>query len=123
MLMAKRIKRLREGDKVTRNEPRTLMDQLIERVLTVGARLAPKDRARGIVNISSIDRDVLSVALHGQLLQVGWESLEVLIVRQHRNRLSAKKIVVPDAEKPCENRKILLEGRGAEMLIHLVKAV
>src|SRR4029077_395365 len=38
MMMAKRIERLREGDKVTRNEPRSLMDQLVERMLAVGAR-------------------------------------------------------------------------------------
>ena len=68
-------------------------------------------------------RDVLAVALHGQLLQVGRESLQVLLVRQHRDRLGAEEIVVPDAQQAHEHRQVALERRGAEMLVHLVEAV
>ena len=44
VMPAERIERLAEGDEVARNEPRALVNQLIERVLAVGARLAPVDR-------------------------------------------------------------------------------
>ena len=40
---------------------------------------------------------MLAVALHRQLLEVGREALQVLVVRQHRDRLRAEEIVVPDA--------------------------
>ena len=36
----------RQTDEVARDQPRALVDQLVERVLAVGARLAPDDRAR-----------------------------------------------------------------------------
>ena len=50
VMPAERIERLAEGDEVARNQPRALMDQLIERVLAVGARLAPVDRAGVVID-------------------------------------------------------------------------
>src|SRR5208337_3177778 len=70
-----------EGDEVTRNESRPLMDQLIEGVLAIGARLSPIDGAGVAGNGRSIQPDVLAIALHRQLLQIGGESLQVLLVR------------------------------------------
>ena len=49
---AKRIERLGEGDEVARDEPGSLMNQLIERVLPVGSRLAPVDRTGVVVTRS-----------------------------------------------------------------------
>src|SRR5262245_1525990 len=46
MMAAERIGRVRESDKVARNEPGSLMDQLIERVLSVSPGFAPVDRPR-----------------------------------------------------------------------------
>ena len=45
---AERRERVGEGDEVARNQPRALVNQLVERVLPVGAGLAPVDRA-GVV--------------------------------------------------------------------------
>ena len=45
VMPAERIERLSESDEVAGNEPRALMDQLIEGMLAVGSRLAPVDRA------------------------------------------------------------------------------
>ena len=50
---AERIERLDERDEVARDQPRPLMDQLIEGVLAVCARFAPVDRAGVIVNLPS----------------------------------------------------------------------
>ena len=44
-----RVERLSECDEIARNEPRALMDQLIEGVLAIGSGLAPVDRA-GLVS-------------------------------------------------------------------------
>ena len=65
-----RVERLREGDEVTGDEPGALMDQLIERVLAVGPRLAPVDRAGLVVHGCAGERHVLAVALHRQKLTV-----------------------------------------------------
>ena len=43
---AKRCKCVRERHEVARNKARSLMDQLIERMLTVRPRFTPIDRAR-----------------------------------------------------------------------------
>ena len=47
VMAPQRIQWLLKRHEVARDQPRSLMDQLIERVLPVGARLAPINRARG----------------------------------------------------------------------------
>ena len=44
-MLAERVERLAERDEVARNEPRALVDQLIEGVLAVGARFSPVNRS------------------------------------------------------------------------------
>src|SRR5437588_459157 len=73
------IQRLCKCDEVAGNEPGPLVKQLIEGMLAIGARLAPIYRARRIVAVSPIDGDMLSVALPGQLLQIGRKPLQVLL--------------------------------------------
>src|SRR4029450_3152252 len=108
-------------DEVTGNKPGALMDQLIERVLTVGSWLAPKDRTRLIVHRRPAECHVLAVALHRQLLEIGRKALEILVVGQDRDRLRAEEIVVPDAEETHEHRQVAVEWRGTEMLIDRVE--
>ena len=72
------------------------MDQLIERMLTVGTRLAPKDRPGIIIDLHAIERDVLTVALHGELLEIRGKPLQILFVGQHGTSLGAEEIIVPD---------------------------
>jgi len=108
-----RVERLSECDEIARNEPRALMDQLIERVLAIGSGLAPIDRAGLSVDRCSGERYVLAVALHHQLLEIGWETLQVLVVGKHRDGLRAVEVVVPNAEESHEHRKIALKRRGA----------
>ncbi len=123
MVPAKRIQRFAERDEVAGDEPRALMDQLVEGVLAVGSRLAPIDGAGRVSDFRAVERDVFAVALHRQLLQIGWKSLQILLVGQHGDGLRAEEIVVPDAEQAHEHRQVALERRGAEMLVHLVEAV
>ena len=52
---------------------------------------------------------MLAVALHRQLLEIGREALQVLLVGQHRDRLGAEEIVVPDGQEAHEHRQVALE--------------
>ena len=113
---------LANADQVDRDQLRPLVDQLVEAVLAVGARLAPVDRAGLVVDVPTVERDVLAVGLHRELLQVGREALEVLLVGHHADRLGAEEVAVPDAEQPHQHRQVLLERRAAEVLVHLVEA-
>src|SRR5580700_4687913 len=94
-----RIDRMDEGDEVARDEPGALMNQLVERVLAVGAWFAPIDRTGLVRYLLSVKRDMLAVAFHGQLLEVRRKAFEVLFVGQNSDGLSAKKVVVPDRQK------------------------
>ena len=72
------------------------MDQLIEGMLAVGAGLAPIDGAGVVADFSAFERYMFAVAFHRQLLQVGWEALEVLLIGQDGNGLRVEEIGVPD---------------------------
>ncbi len=104
VVATERVERLSKCDEVARDEPCALVDQLIEGMLPVSSRLAPIDRAGRVGNLGSVQRDVLSVTLHRQLLQIGGESLQILFVRQDRNRLGAEEVAVPDAQQTHQDR-------------------
>jgi len=65
---------------------------------------------------------VLAIAFHGELLQVSREALEVLLVGQHGDSLGVEEVVVPDGEQAHEHGQVLLEGRGAEVLVDGMEA-
>src|SRR5260370_37082489 len=63
VVAAKWIERLRKSDEVAGNEPGPLMDQLVERMLPIGSRLAPVN-CTGVVHDSvSIERHMLAISL------------------------------------------------------------
>src|SRR5262249_27837092 len=92
VMPAERIERVVERDEVTGNESRALMDQLIKGMLTVGSRLTPINRAGVVCDRGSIERHVLPIALHNQLLQIGGKSLQVLFVGEDCNRVRSEKV-------------------------------
>ena len=120
---AQGIERLEEAEKIAGNQPRALVDQLIEGVLAVGARLAPIDGA-GLVVVDhpAAERDPLAVALHRELLEVGREPREILVIGQHRDRVGPEKGRVPDGDEPLEHRQVPREVGRAEVLVHRVEA-
>src|SRR5580704_4783834 len=117
----KPMQRLGKGDEVARDESGSLVNQLIERVLAVGSGFAPVDRASLVSHPLAGERNVLAIALHGQLLEVSRKPFQVLLVGQHSHRLRSKKIVVPDAEKTHQHWQVAFEGSGAEVFVHLVE--
>src|SRR5262249_21138551 len=104
VMAAEPIERMRERNEVARDEARSLMDQLIERVLAIGSRLAPIDRTGLMVHRRPGERHMLAVALHRQLLEIARKALEILVVGQYRDRLRAEEVVIPDAEQTHEHR-------------------
>ena len=99
MVIAELIVRLDADQEIGRHQPRALVQQLEERVLAVGARLAPHDRRGLQIDDVAVAIDALAVALHLELLQVGRQPLQALLVRQHRVRVGAEHARVPDAEQ------------------------
>ena len=86
------------------------MDQLIESVLTVGARFAPDDRTRAPGDRFTFSVDPFAVAFHIPLLEVGGEAVKVLVVGKDGVGLSVVEVVVPDAEEGKGHRQVLLDG-------------
>src|SRR5437879_3924920 len=96
------------------------MQKLEERMLGVVAGLAPDDRSRLPLRLLPIKRHGLAVAFHLELLQVGREAAQPVVVWEDRESRQAQKVDVPDSRERHENWQILVPWRGAEMLIHRV---
>src|SRR5271165_6653815 len=121
MMPAERIERLRKSDEVARDEPGSLMNQLVERVLTVGSRFAPVDGTGLVAHSLPVERDMLAIAFHRQLLKIGWKPFQILLIRQDSDGLRTKKVVVPESQETHEYWQVLFKGSGAEVLVHLMK--
>ena len=121
-MVAQGVKRVGKTDQVAGDEPSPLVDELVERMLAVGPRLAPVNGAGRIGNPAAVQRDRFAVTLHRQLLQICGEALEVLVIRQDGDRFRAEEVGVPDGQEPEQDRQIALERSGAEMLVHRVEA-
>ena len=78
-----RVGRVGHRDEVGRDHPGALVDQLVEGVLAVGARLAPEHLAGVGGDRRAVVADALAVGLHGQLLEIRGEAVQILRVRQH----------------------------------------
>ena len=118
-----RVRGVDERDEVGRDELGALVDQLVEGVLAVGAGLAPEDLAGLGGNGGAIPTHRLAVGLHGQLLQVGREAVQVLVVRQHGVRGNLEEVAVPDVEHAEQHHDVLLERGVGEVLVDLMEAV
>src|SRR5262245_12661352 len=123
MMPAERVERLTKPDEITWDQPRSLMNQLVKRMLTVGSRLAPIDGSRIVVDFFTIESYMFAVAFHRQLLQISRKALEILLIGKNRHGLCAEEVVVPNGQEAHEYRQIALKGRSAEMFVHLMEAI
>ena len=112
-----------EGDEIGRDHHGALVQQLVEGVLTVGAGLAPEDLTGVGGHGAAVPADMLAVGLHGELLQVGRETVQVLAVRKHGVALGTEEVDVPDVEQAHQRDGIVLERRVAEVLVDGVEAL
>ena len=104
-MIADLIVRLDADEEIGRHQARALVEQLVERVLAVGAGLAPDDRRGLELHECALAIDALAVAFHLELLQVRGQPLQMLLVRQHRVRVGAEHARVPDAEQAEHDRQ------------------
>src|SRR5437016_2248448 len=104
------VERLGERDEVARDESGSLMNQLIEGVLAVCARLPPVNRAGVGLDLGAIEGDMLAIALHRQLLEIGGESLEVLVVAQDATVCAPKKSLYQMPNRPMMTGRLRSNG-------------
>src|SRR6516165_3042606 len=123
MVPAERIERSTKSDEITWDQPRSLVDQLVKRMLTVGSRLSPINGSGIVVDFVTIESHMLAVAFHRQLLQISRKALEILLIGQHRHGLRTEEVVVPDGQEAHEHRQVVLKGSCAEMFVHLMEAI
>ncbi|EPE06598.1 hypothetical protein F503_02726 [Ophiostoma piceae UAMH 11346] len=123
-LLADGVVGARGQNEVSGDQLRALVDELEEGVLGVGAGLAEQNGARGVLGRGAVRRHRLAVGLHGQLLQVGREAVQVLVKRSDKVGLGVVEVRVPDAQQAGEHGDVLVERRlgAAEVLVHGVRA-
>ncbi len=103
-MVAHPVSRVEKPDEIRRYEPGPLVQQLVIRMLAVGTRRPPDDRAGGQVDRFAVQRDGFAVAFHVELLEVGRELGQVVVVRQHGMGLGVEKVVVPHSDEPEQDR-------------------
>ena len=111
-----------KANKIAGNQPGSLVNELVEGMLSIGSRLSPDNWPGLIIHLPTFQVNVFSVALHIGLLEVGTQAPKIMVVGQDCHGLRAKEIIVPDANKPQQHREVALKGSGAEMLVHRMKA-
>jgi len=74
-------------------------------------------------DLFSVDRCMLSLALHRQFLEKRRKALQRLLKRQHCYRLRTEKVIVPKGQQAHDQGEIGLKWRRAEMPNHLAKAI
>ncbi len=118
-----RVRGVHERDEVGRDELGALVDQLVEGVLAVGARLAPEDLAGLGGDRGAVPTHGLAVGFHGELLQVGREAVQVLVVRQHGVGGGLEEVAVPHVQHAEQHDDVLLERSVRVVFVDLVEAV
>ena len=111
------VRRVGHGDEVRGDELGALVDELVEGVLAVGARLTPKDLASLGGHGAAVPAHGLAVGLHGELLEVGGETVQVLRIREDCVGISTQEVRVPDVEQAHDQREIFLRRCRGEVLI------
>src|SRR5690606_42166308 len=73
-------------DKIAGNQLGTLVDQLVESMLPVGAGLSPDNGSGGVIHFFALSAGILAVTFHISLLEISCKAVQVLIVRQYSLR-------------------------------------
>ena len=95
-----------------------LMDQLVKRMLTVGAWFTPHNRARRDIQRLAIHADPLAIAFHFELLEIGRQPAQPFIIGQDRARAIATDLSVPKPNQRQHQWHVFRALRALEMDIH-----
>ena len=71
------------GNEVCRHQPASLVQQLIEGMLAVDACCTPENRGSGRQHRLAVTVDRLAVRLHVELLQIGRQGAQIVVIGQH----------------------------------------
>jgi len=91
-------------------------------VLRIRAAIAPDDGAGGHVDGHAILGDALAVAFHVQLLQIGGEAAQILVVGRDGNGAAIEELAVPEAHHGQHHGHVLFQRGLAEVLVHRMRA-
>ena len=103
---------------LARHDAGALMNQLVKRVLAVGAGFAPDDGAGIDLKIVAFHRHTLAVRFHLQLLQIGGQPRQALIIGQHGAGGIAADLIVPDTHQRQQHGQVVGQVGLAEMRVH-----
>lgn len=79
LIVLDRVVALGSHDEISGNKLSSLMKKLVEGVLGIGGGLSEQNRSGGILYVLAAASNGFTVGLHGQLLEVCWEPVEVLV--------------------------------------------
>jgi hypothetical protein len=101
---------------VSGNELGTLVEKLVERVLGIGGRLAEKNGSGSVLDVVTTAGDGLSVRLHGQLLEVSWEPVKILVetILTVREVSSSSKVSLTEKRDVSARRRSLSTRHSAD---------
>ena len=116
------IMRLDWGNEVTRDESGALVDQLVECMLSIGARLSPDNWPSAVSHPGATPGHILPIALHVSLLEVSCKSVKVLVIGKQSMRLRAIEVAIPDTQQSKDNRDVALKRSSLEMVVHPVSS-
>jgi hypothetical protein len=87
MMITDSIVTIYRRNKITGDHDSALVDQLVKRMLSVCARLAPDYRACQVVHSCPVSVDTLAITFHITLLKIGGKTVQVLVIWKNRFRL------------------------------------
>ena len=114
---------LDRDNKIRRYEASALMHQLVEGMLAVVAGRPPDDWASLVTHHLAMPGNAFAVALHLKLLKISREMAQAVVVREDRMGRGTEEVDVPHPQQTHEHRHVPLPRRGAEVLIHGMRAV
>ncbi len=119
MRIVEQVIGLARDDEFDRGQMRSLMKQLEHRMLRIGADPAPGDRRGLLRHRLSFESHRLAVRFHFELLQIGRQKPQPLVIGEHRARLAAQAIGVNLVGEGREQADIVGAVGEAEMAVHL----
>ena len=99
------------------------MDELVESVLAIGARLAPEYLAGLGGDGRPVPARRLAVGLHRELMQIRGEAMQVLVIGKDSMALGTPEVDIPHVEEPHESDDVLLERCLTEVAVHVMEAL
>ena len=100
------------------HDPGALVQQLVEGVLAVGPRLTPDNGAGHGGDVRAIAPGALAVGFHIQLLEVGGQQPQPLVVGQDGPGFMAAEIVVPQTHQRQRQRQVVGVTGVEKVVIH-----